>query len=95
MIHPGQLPAIGMQCSDAFGSTACKLKLVGPQSSCDGTVLVPCNGYLQFFYDENGNFDYMVDGGGSDTSAQVEEGVEAGASSGSGLRGAKSSNRLL
>jgi hypothetical protein len=29
-------------------------------NSCTGTVLVNCGGYLEFYYDANGQFDYRV-----------------------------------
>jgi hypothetical protein len=87
-----------MDCTDAFDNSACKLKLVDNTHNCYGTVRVPCNNVLQFFYDANGHYDYSVvsgglsDDGGGSSSAQVEGGNEG---TSRGLRGAKRSNRLL
>jgi hypothetical protein len=97
-----------MVCTDAFDNSACKLKLVDDNDSCYGTVLVPCNDVLQFFFDENGNYEYaIVSGGGAGTddgnggpalvatTSSTSSGKAVSDGTTSGLRGASGPNRFL
>ena len=65
-----------MQCNS---NSACKLKLAGesdddhPSDSCYGTVLVPCGGYLEFYFGPGHEYDYLVNNGRRSRSLTIME----------------------
>jgi hypothetical protein len=52
------IPVVWLTCESVYGF--CKVKLQDARESCWGTVLVGCDGELDFYYGPNGEFDYQV-----------------------------------